>query len=169
VAALPACVVKANQKQLAELRFALAGEDLALLANVTDSRVTQAAEAWRGSCIEVFGSMPGGQEIGQVFLVPQVGEAAAKGFRAANGIVPAADVRVESQAVKGGYVLKALIPLKLLKVDPAKGKFLLEFQMTVDPTADGKKAVRGTLFGSKFAYENNQRYGIFQRQEEKQP
>jgi len=158
--------IKADAKNaLVDLRFALAGEHLALLASVKDSKVTQAQTAWKGSCLEVFGSMEGTSAIGQVFLVPAAGDQLAKGHKAAGGIVPAPDIKVTSQATKDGYTMTVLIPLSLLKLDPAKGRIMLEFQITSMGGPKGKVA-RGTLFGSERAYERNHRYGLFEAPKE---
>ena len=57
-----------------------------------------------------------------------------------------------------GYQLHALIPVSLLKINPAKDEFLLEFQVSV---SSGKDRTYHTLFGSQHAYQNSQRFGTF--------
>jgi hypothetical protein len=159
----PAFTVKAATIPLAELRLAVAGDQLAVHAIVTDPKVARANTVWEGSCIEVFGSLPGAAKIGQVFLAPQAGEKPAGGFQAVGSkIEPAGQIRVGSNLKAGGYELSALIPLAALAAEANQGKILLEFQVTVTG-ADGKPQ-RATLFGSPRAYQQNSSYGGFRLQ-----
>jgi hypothetical protein len=156
-------VVKTRDRVLAEVRLAVAGNDLAIAANVRDPKVVQNPAAWKASCIEVFGSMPGQTRIGQIFLVPQAGDAPAKAYLNKDGKqAPVPEIRLQSGVSEGGYEMRALVPLRLLAADPAKAAFLLEFQVTVSESASSKgEVVRATLFGSSLAYMDNSRYGLF--------
>jgi hypothetical protein len=154
-------VIRADDgSPLAELRLGRAGTDLAVSATVTDARVVPSETVWKGSCLEVFGSMPGTSEIGQVFLAPGADDNPARAYRAADTIVKAPKVRLAAQHTGTGYELQALVPFSLLKVDPEVGRIMLEFQVTCVGGPGGKLA-RGTLFDSIHAYENSQRYGLF--------
>ncbi|MBS3764518.1 MAG: hypothetical protein KGZ25_14565, partial [Planctomycetes bacterium] len=115
---------------------------------------------WKGSCLEVFASMPGTSRIGQVFLAPAAGETPARAYRAGKKIAPEPSIKLTTQPEEGGYDMQALIPFSVLKLDPSKGKIMLEFQVT-SVGGPGGKLTRGTLFDSIHAYENNQRYGLF--------
>ena len=149
-----------GKKVLASLKFAVSGENFALHAKVSDKTLDHQARVWRGSCVEVFASMPGTFEIGQVFLAPKAGDKAAAGYvPKGDEQVPNESIRVVSAAVEGGYETQALIPLSLLKIAPDAKQFQLEFQVGADLT--GRKRLHRTLFGSQRAYMNNTKYGLF--------
>jgi len=145
---------------IAAIRFARVGERLAVTADVQDREVVQHPTAWRGSCLEVFGSTPGSQQIGQVFLVPRAGDSPAAAYRAEGAKqVSAPDVLISSVGRETGYELRALIPLAVLKLDPEKSQCLLEVQVSSN---NGGRRTHHTLFGSQRAYENSVRYGLFE-------
>lgn len=162
--------IKAGRETVSELRFALAGRWLALDARVRDTKIIQNPVPWKNSCLEVFGSMPGETKIGQVFLVPGVGNSPPRAYIAKGQTqVPAQDVKLASREIEGGYTLQALIPVNLLALDPSKGRVLLEFQITATKSVDkkGRAIVQGgTLFKSRLAYLHNTSYGFFVIQKE---
>ena len=144
---------------LGRLRIATAGTDLVVHATVFDGEVVHHATVWKGSDIEIFGSRPDSLAIGQVFLAPAADDKPATGYRADGGKqVPTPEIRVWSETTAQGYEISALVPLTLLKLDPAEGRFMMEFQVS---SKTGKTRIYRTLFGSKYAYENNQVYGLF--------
>ncbi|MBI2191869.1 MAG: right-handed parallel beta-helix repeat-containing protein [Planctomycetes bacterium] len=144
---------------LAELRFAVAGECLALHARVFDRQRVQSPKPWEGSCIELFGSIQESRAIGQVFLLPRTPQEPARALRqSGDRQVPAEGIRLETSDVPGGYEMRALVPLTLLAVTPACGRFLLEAAVSAAPCAE-RSFLRGTLFGSTSAYNNTSRYG----------
>ncbi len=148
------------KQTLGTVKFAVAGDQLAVEAEVRETRFVRADPVWRGSCVEIFGSMPGTVKIGQVFLTPKVKEAPAAGFKkSGDKIVPAPEIRVTSKAVPQGYILHALIPMKLLTLDSSKDIFMLEAQIGIRNRKG--KALYSTLFGSKRAYQNNVDYAPF--------
>lgn len=150
--------VVSDNKTVASLRVGVMGDHIALVADITDARVEHNSVPWRGSCVEVFGSMPDTTEIGQVFLAPQSRDTSSAGYQAVDGKqVPAADIRTASVATDGGYQLRALIPVTKLRIS-TEGEFRLEFQVS---SYNGKERTYHTLFGSQQAYQNNQRYGTF--------
>ena len=149
-----------NEAKIAALRFALMGDKLAIAAEIQDRKVVQHATVWRGSCLEIFGCIPGSEAIGQVLLVPMAGDSPAGAYRPEGAKqVATSDVHVSSAEREEGYELRALIPLSLLKLDPQKGKWLLEFQVSSERSG---QRTHHTLFGSRRAYENNLRYGLFE-------
>ncbi|MDA1137612.1 MAG: PQQ-binding-like beta-propeller repeat protein [Planctomycetota bacterium] len=149
-----------RSQQMAAIRFGIAGTDLAVHAEVADRKITQHETVWKGSCIEIFGSVPGTKTIGQVFLVPAVGELPEKAFLASNGKqVPTSEIRLTTQQSPDGYVMNALIPLELLSLDSAKNPVSLEVQVTA--AAASGNLIRNTLFGSSLAYMDNSSYGQF--------
>ncbi len=150
----------AGPRSAADLRFARAGEDLAVLAGVADRRTEQGAKPWDGSCIEVFGNTPGQAPIGQVFLVPGTKTAPAVALRSQDGkVVPAPGIRIKSVATAKGYELSALIPLSHLALSGTSAAVRLEAQVTI-PGPDGTRQ-RGTLFGSVTAHQDSARFGSF--------
>lgn len=165
MASLTAGVIKGGKTpvHLAEVRYALAGKELAVAASVTDEKVTQESAAWKGSCVEVFGATPEVNKIGHIFLLPAADGKPAKAFVEVGGKqADAPSIKVHSVATKKGYDIFALIPLGLLKIDESPKKLLIELQASGVVT-QGKKSDRhyGSLFGSKRAYEDTYSYGVF--------
>ena len=161
-------IVRYADRPVARLRFALSGDRLALHARVRDDLVRRGGKQWDGSCVEAFGAVPGKAGVGQVFLVPAAGEAPAAAFRVQKkeaGTVPADDVLVVSDVSKDGYELRALIPLKHLRLDAAVDEVLMEIQVSGHMRGDGEGAEavlrHNTLFGSDRAYEDKRSYGLF--------
>ncbi|MCX5662056.1 MAG: hypothetical protein NTW19_20445 [Planctomycetota bacterium] len=174
---------KTERDSLADIRFAVMGDQLAVDAVVHDEHPRREGTVWRGSEIEVFGANPKAPEkISQLFLAPSVGETPAGAFaKTAGSINFEKKIQVRSTPTEKGYRLQALIPLVLLGIDPASGEAMLEFQVTVPgelptaaaaaakpakpvkgkPVAAKPTARYGTVFGSRFAYENSSRYGRF--------
>ncbi|MDP6717312.1 MAG: hypothetical protein QGF59_01600, partial [Pirellulaceae bacterium] len=67
-------------------------------------------------------------------------------------------IQVASTASDVGYGLRALIPLRHLQIELEAKQWLLEIQVN---SHNGKMRIYKTLFGSKLAYQNNSRYGVF--------
>jgi hypothetical protein len=161
----------ADGAPLAELRFAVAGSNLAVLADVKDPRVTRRDVPWEGSCVQVFAAMPGRSPeptgvagnffpVAEVDLLPGVGTnppAAWCVLQTDPRRVPASDVRIAGASSPDGYRLSALIPLARLGLDGEAPELRLEFQLTVG-TKDGKRET-GNVFGSERAYRDSVRYG----------
>lgn len=157
-------ILHRNRTELARLRIAVSEEALAVYARVRDKRISPNPIPSKGSCVEIFGSMPGTPYIGQVFLVPSDGTSPPEAYRQGTGKqVPAPEIRLASSRTSDGYELRALVPLSLLRLEPGKDRVLLEFQVTaVTSVSQGKPVIaRGTLFGSSLAYIDNSAYGIF--------
>jgi hypothetical protein len=148
-----------NQKPFAEFRLGITMDDLVISGRVLDPKIIVTEALWTGSCIEVFGSTPGQERIGQVFLVPQSEQGPARGFRQdGNSTLPAPEIKVRSKAVEGGYEIQALIPLKLLSMGTMSGTSRFEIAVTTG-TPETAGARRGTIFGSPKAYADNSYYG----------
>lgn len=156
--------VGSGSARIAEVRVGLSGASLAVDLRVRDPKPAPAEVAWKGSCVEVFGSVPGGASLGQIFLVPGSGAGAAKAYRAKGSQqAPAPEVAVASQAADGGYRMQALIPLPLLSATADAASLLLEFQVSV-PVPGGKGAgafAHVSAFGSTRAYMDTSRYAVF--------
>lgn len=158
-------LVPDNVRTLAELRFAVAGDRLLLTARVHDTQITQGPVPWKGSAIEVFGSMPGASSVSQIFLVPATAGRPAQALRQQEGApVPLPGVDVRSEALDGGYELVATIPLAAMNLDTTQDRLLLEFSVNAARATDARGRpvlARGTLFGSRLAYLRNDEYGLF--------
>ncbi len=151
---------RANLLTAAEIRFGAAGEDLLVHAVVRDRKVVREATPWKGSCVEIFGAMPGAAPIGQVFLLPAAGSEPAAAFRPEGGrAVPAPEIRIRSAPTPDGYEISALIPIPALALARTNGSWLLEAQVTT--TGPDGTAQRDTLFGSASAYQDSSRFGAF--------
>ncbi len=158
--------VKLKDRVLGEFRLGKAGDRLAVAATIRDPKISPNAVAWKGSCVEIFGCMPGAKKIGQIQLVPAGGEQAAVAYAITDGKPVATDkITLVTTAVKGGYELQALIPFEFLALDAKQEKCTLELQVTIMTPAGKDKlaAVRGTLFGSGLAYVNSMQYGLFRQ------
>jgi hypothetical protein len=159
-------VLPANNRTLAQVRVGRTTQALAIHATVVDAKPIAAAVAWRGSCLEIFGAQPGQDKpkIGQIFLVPGIGEGQPAAYVALpKGQGPATEIKVFSSIIKGGYEIAALIPFNLLALAPELDELLLEGQISVQ-APDGKdkwKQIHGTIFGSRLAYMETIRYGLF--------
>jgi hypothetical protein len=144
----------------ARFRCALAGDHLAVLAEVNDVRLEQGRPPWEGSCIEVFGSRPGISENGQIVLAPQTAAQEAEGWVFKGGCNPEPRVRLHTQKTEAGYLLSVLIPAELLKIDPAGKQLLLELSLTTALAAAQGEFIRVQAFGATCPSANSTGYGL---------
>ncbi len=111
-----------------QARWAVSGSNLVFAIQVVDPNPRRAEVAWEGSCVEVFGSLPGRSSqnkpemgffpIRQVYLLPAVGsEPAMALYRKEDTIRPAPEITLNSAPLPTGYQIHALIPLPLLGTD----------------------------------------------------
>ena len=146
-------------RALADLKFAIAAEHLALFCRVGDPAMRQAVpEVWNGSCLELFGIAEPGDPVNQLFLVPATTGGSAKALRlipatahSKTMIVPAAEIKFASWAVPGGYTAAALIPLAWWFQRPAApARFYFEIAVSagLDAVTFGRAAMFGTLNAS---------------------
>ncbi len=163
LAAAPARLVRLATGPLAEVRAAVAGECLAIVATVFDVAICRGEPVWRGSCVEMFGSAGEAAPIGQIFLAPPTATAAAAAFRLAGTIVPAPEIRLAATQVgASGYTLAATVPLALLRIPPAARQFRLELVVTAR-TAGRTEAGRAALFYAvDNAYQDSAGFGQVQ-------
>lgn len=145
---------------IVSLRLGISGNNLALLADVVDLKVTQNATAWKGSCFEIFAEGDA-KKITQIFLQPAADGKPARALLAGGEPTPVNGAQVRTTPKEKGYRIEALIPLASLNTDAAHPA--LEFQITA--TDENDKVRRGTLFGSPRAYQDSQRYGRFESRE----
>ncbi|NLL83884.1 MAG: hypothetical protein GX230_06550 [Lentisphaerae bacterium] len=150
-----------GKRHIADIRFGVTDNALAVTANVVDSDIRPNLTPWRGSCVEIFGSLPEATTVGQIFLVPGANDKPAVAYRQDGGKqIANPAIKVTSQPCDNGYEISALIPLALLTLDPNAKTILLEAQVTsTDPQ---KKLTPQTAFGSTRAYMNNRNYAPFQ-------
>lgn len=144
---------------LARVRYALAGEDLAIHIEVYDARIALEMEQWPDSTVDVLCSRPGSQIVRQVVFHPQgpdVGKVTL--YENGNQLGEPAVRWQASPLPGGGYVLAALIPLSVVMVDADAGVFLFECAVCAAPATGGPVQYR-TLFHSVNAYTDNSRFG----------
>lgn len=154
---------------LADLRFAVAGEELAVHAVVRDGNIGTTDMLWDGSCIEIFACTPdrekisefvGGMPIGHAYLVPGTDKGPVPAYLHQNNHAqPAPAIRVASTPDKDGYSLSALIPLRLLSVNSNNRSFLFECEVNTGKDRDGRSR-RMSLFGSREAYRETSGYAL---------
>ncbi|MCE9591909.1 MAG: right-handed parallel beta-helix repeat-containing protein [Planctomycetes bacterium] len=157
---------------VADVKLALCGGALAIIARVRDPNVTITEMLWDGSSLEVYGCSPdrerighvfGNIEIGQVYLTPACGDRPSRGYRFINNqVVEMPDITATSRSIDGGYELSALIPLHQLAVAPDADRFMFEFMAQSGPHPDGQQR-RATIFGSFTAYKDASRYAMIMR------
>jgi len=151
----------ANGEVLAEVQFVVAGDALALRAKVRDRDILRTPEVWTGSCVEVFAARQAGP-IEQALVVPASPGRPAEGFRAGrHDIEPAPDVQAVSEACEGGYILRAIVPLRCLAQASVREALNLEFQVSFAP-APGAERRHVTLFGAKKPFEISLGYARFE-------
>lgn len=145
--ATPYPVRPTRREPVAEVRFAVAGNELALVADVNDSHPSLASIPNEGSCVEVFGAMPRGKSISHIFLLPALNGKTTKALQAVKGKTePAPEVKLTSKLTGAGYRLTALVPVSLLGIDPTRQTVLLEFRVSAFDR--NGRLLRGTVFRS---------------------
>lgn len=141
----------ADGAMLARIRLRRRGATLVVVARVNDRRVTPLDPAWSGSCVEVFGAMPGSAKIGQVVVQPAAANRPPRAWQSEVGAQKRlTDVDLRCRPCRGGYHLEAVVPIRHLAINAGEGEFLVEVQVSAF-SRDGVLR-RGTLFGSTAAY-----------------
>ena len=131
----------------ANLRLGLAGKMLAVYAEVQDSKMARhPGHFWTGSAMELFAARAKSARVGQVVLLPAVGDAADEFMVYDNGMrMEAEGIGVWSAPIKGGYCLSALVPLELFGIDPACAEFM--FDCAFSSMSDARGEYRRTGIG----------------------
>ena len=156
-------------EKVAEVRAAVAGDDLAVWAKVSDWNIHTPAKFWEGSCFELLGSqldsraemdLQRNPAIGQVQVVPLSEERGGGAFyNDGDETRRAREVRHMIAPTARGYAVSALIPLTLLKIEPTADRFLLEVVVT-SAWRKGYGHARASLFHAALgAFIENSRYG----------
>lgn len=138
-------------------RCAVAGDHLAVLAEINDVRLEQSRPPWDGSCIEIFGAQGSGKN-GQIVLAPDSRNHPQQGWVFRGGCAPDDRVRLHTSKRDGGYTLSVLIPADLLKFDPAGGELLLEISLTTALAAAQGDFIRVQAFGATCPSANSTGY-----------
>ncbi|MFP4026278.1 MAG: CehA/McbA family metallohydrolase [Candidatus Brocadiia bacterium] len=135
-----------RNQRFGTVRFAIAGEKLALHANIQDVSPQRHNKVRESSSVEVFAAERG-KPIGQIFLLPKIGDQAAEARQQVNGkVVPAPGVKLHSTPTQQGYELVGVIPFSVLPIDPADRVMMMEFRVR---THRRKGTLRhGTVFQS---------------------
>lgn len=150
---------EAGTQRLGALRLCVAGDTLAVRADITDRQITMAPNFWEGSALELFFSRPDDATVQQIVLVPSVGEQPGRVLHYRTGQEqPTPAFRWQSVATPDGYCLTACIPLALLGIAPGDAQFELEAGVTARPTA-GQPAIHGSLFHADSPFLYDKEYG----------
>lgn len=146
----------------ARVRFVVAGDALALEADVVDCDICRTDEVWTGSCVEVFASdATTDEQVEHYLMVPADGDRPAQGFVACEGgPKPASGVQVRSEASGNGYTLQAVAPLECLSGPGRPEGLALELQVSC-ASAPGASRRHIGLFGAKDAYAGSRDYAWF--------
>ncbi len=140
--------IRWGSRSAAEIRLAVAGPDLALLAQVTDVQVEQSRPPWDGSCLEIFCARRNEKVVGQVILQPSTPKAPAQGWRQRGNAMEEPSIRLESHATATGYEMAALIPLSLLTIEPTDNVFRIEVGLTTTLPELATERIRTLLSGA---------------------
>lgn len=144
-----------------EMRLAICGDHLALLATVHDATIERAANFWEGACLQLYVSPTReAKDIQQFVFLPAANENAAELLHYAGGAQQATPaLAYHIQPLNVGYQVAALIPLAMLHVDPAQ-PFYLEADAS-SAIGNGTR-VNTNLFGSQSPYCNASKYAQMQ-------
>ena len=172
-AALRAVVPKEIQyggQPLARVQYAVAGEFLAVQAQVLDARITPELKAWPDTALDVMASAPDTWIVRQVVFLPKGPDGAGQVDLNENGrALPAPQIAWKVAPLPGhGYALSALIPLSLYKLDFRAKEFLLECATAAAPAAD-VPVQYVTLFRSVAAFRDNSHFGWVVVADEEKP
>ena len=146
----------------AALKLAVAGGDLAIEVAVNDRTIRRISPAWQGSCVELFADPADARPespVVQLFLLPAAGAEPAEARRQ-DGVEekPEPEIRVASEPTADGYMLRALIPLTVLKLATDLRAFRVEVAVTT-ALRPGVAQSRVALFGAVQAYSSSVGYG----------
>ncbi len=119
LATQPAWEISLHHHRFAEAKMAMAGADLALSIRVVDPHLQGGEHPWDGSEVEVYGNLPGTPTIGQVFLLPELEGKPAMAMHMDGGKPqPAADIKIASTTVDGGYETAGAHPMRFAGIRP---------------------------------------------------
>lgn len=156
---LPEHPITRHGRTLAGLRFAIAGEQLALSGHITDASIQRGAHPWDGSELELYALAADGKTISQLFLLPATKTDPVQALvQQDGGQQPATDIRLATTLTADGYELIALIPLSRLHLAPDATEVALEFMVATTPVAI-KTVEYATLFHSISAFMDARNYG----------
>lgn len=146
------------------------GEHLAVRVEVRDAAPAKGDPLYSGSCVELVASPGGDREpesewwqpvtlIRQFILVPALGGEDAQLWKmTADGPHRLDDATIESEAIAGGYALRALVPLEAMGVPQGTRQFLLDIAVNAAPTP-GAASQRLGLFGAASPFDSSA-YGV---------
>jgi|GEM_PF-205300 len=154
-------VATANDEPLAEFRFALCGDRLAVLADVRDrTRRLVEPNFWEGSSVEIFAAPNQNTLPHQIVFLPSCGQKArgeVRLYRQANRLPDPTDVQWQARERENGYRLEALIPLQTLGIQPSANEFRIEAVANV-PGADGTVRRAGLVTTATQAWTSARRF-----------
>ena len=156
--------VRQAGKAVGDLRIAVAGDHLAVLARSFDPRCRADAPEWKGCNLDVYVAKPGKPTIRQFvfFATSPKGEGRLEPWEVGKKRT-ATDFPWRVVPVKPfGYEVHALIPLSECLLDPDVGEFLIDMAV-VTPPEPGEKpqfTLLHTGDSSRCAFRNNRYYAL---------
>jgi hypothetical protein len=190
--------------EMGRIWFAMVDEKLVLRCEASDAAPSRPGgrwtwNLWEGACLEVFGVNRGqkgvsGENIAQIFLIPGVRAVADTSilgkpmayrlwrdwfrtkFKSGYEGEPLPEVKVRSEFTKEGWLLEAMVPLKLPVYRPEKAgvsafitskrklihlyadQLRIEFQLSTKLHPDDHFTSHGTMLKNKHASENTENY-----------
>jgi hypothetical protein len=154
-----------NGVELAQIRLALSGPSVALQAEVTDRHMHRGSAPWESTCVEVWGAAESSAAgtTPQFFLQPALEGRPASATRVdvahAAGDAPVPEISIGSRNLPEGYLLTALLPLKVFGVDSATEGLVLELGVSTTLVPE-QGIVRERLFGSIRPWNNTLGFGL---------
>ena len=156
--------VRQAGKPVGDLRIAVAGDHLAVLARSFDPRCRPDAPEWKGCNLDVYVAKPGKRTVRQFvfFATSPKGEGRLEPYELGKKRT-AADFPWRVVPVKPcGYEVHALIPLSECLLEPGAGEFLVDMAV-VAPPEPGEKPQFTLLYTgapNRCAYRNNRYYAL---------
>jgi len=151
--ALPATYLEPGGRRLAAIRLAKAGNDLAVLAEVTDCRA--GTPAAKDIALEIFGSKTDNPTVRQLVLMPCTGHVLAYEMSKQQPTPPVIRQLLIPQA--GGCRVALLIPLAFFGLTDTDTALRFELAATLTPNAAHRPTYHA-LFGSVGAFRDNTRF-----------
>ena len=154
---------------VAEIRMAVSGKNLAIHAVIMDEQVKTATPPrnssglgppWNASCLALFCSMPNSKTVTRLnFQLSQTGKSALATICDRHACVPAAGIKAEYALRPDGYELCALVPFASLALQDNPRTFLMEWMVVAALSAAGPyQAV--SVFAQGVDGANNAEYGL---------
>ena len=145
---------------VAQIRIASCGDNLAIHAVIKDRQVRTGTPPWNASCLVLFSSKLDATTVAQVnFQPPESGDRALATLFDGHSCVPDSKIHTAFSLRPDGYELCALVPFSSLSLEGDPEKFLLELNVITAPAPTGAYQGFG-VFEHPGSPTNNAKYGL---------